>query len=178
MKWFWPLNTDIKLFPDDVGMFGVKRKYDYHTGIDLYCELMTEVKAVEDGIVINIEDFTGPNANSPWWNSTQAILIEGASGVVVYGELEPLVDKLEYVKGNQIIGLITTPVLKRFKNRPTVMLHLELMKHGSTNTIIWLNEKPDTLLDPTSYLTEAAKNEIQFFDLKTYNGKRYNGKIP
>jgi murein DD-endopeptidase MepM/ murein hydrolase activator NlpD len=173
MKWFWPLNTDIKLFPDDAGMFGRKRKYDYHTGIDLYCDLMTEVKAVEDGIVISIEDFTGPNANSPWWNPTQAILIEGESGVVVYGELEPLIKKSESVKGNQIIGLIKTPVLKQFKDRPTIMLHLELMKHGSSITTTWLDERPEGLLDPADYLIEAAGNELRFFDLNTYDKKRY-----
>lgn len=54
--------------PDDEGMFGAVRKYDIHTGVDLYCEEGSLVSEYEDGIVVAIEDFTGVKANSPWWN--------------------------------------------------------------------------------------------------------------
>lgn len=75
--------------PGDPGFFGARRKYDIHTGIDLYCEDGAEVTSLFDGVVIAIEDFTGPRAGSKWWEDTQAILVESTHGVVLYGELVP-----------------------------------------------------------------------------------------
>lgn len=87
LHWLWP--TDTKLMPDSPGHFASVRRHDVHTGVDLYAEEGTPARAVEDGVVISVENFTGPNADdpSPWWNDTQAVLIKGASGVVVYGEV-------------------------------------------------------------------------------------------
>ncbi len=36
---------------------------------------------MEAGVVVGVEDFTGPAAGSPWWLPTKAVLVEGASGV-------------------------------------------------------------------------------------------------
>ena len=47
--------------------FGAKRKYDYHTGVDLFCEENEEVYSIYDGIIINVIEFTG-FSESPWWN--------------------------------------------------------------------------------------------------------------
>jgi murein DD-endopeptidase MepM/ murein hydrolase activator NlpD len=45
--------------PHAGGVFGAVRKYDIHTGIDLYCELEDPVYAIEDGVVVNVCHFTG-----------------------------------------------------------------------------------------------------------------------
>ena len=57
-SWIWPL-TAAPLFPDEPGQFGTRRVEDVHTGVDLYCELGTEVRAVEAGEVVALEWFTG-----------------------------------------------------------------------------------------------------------------------
>lgn len=92
MNWIWPIPSVVKSFPGEntQGYFGAIRKYDIHTGIDIYCNSGCKVLAVESGVVKNVEIFTGPTAGSPWWNETRAIWVEGESGVVVYGEVDPL----------------------------------------------------------------------------------------
>jgi murein DD-endopeptidase MepM/ murein hydrolase activator NlpD len=139
--------------PDEQGQFGAVRKHDIHTGIDLYCEEGSEVFAIEDGIVISIENFTGEKAGSPWWSDTKAVLIESYSGVICYGEVEPLVNYGHLIKAGELVGRVKR-VLKQDKGRPTSMLHLELYKHGTTKTVWWhLNEnKPDELLDPNNLI--------------------------
>ena len=98
-----------------LGAFGVKRQHHTHEGVDLYAPEGTPVMAVEDGLVVAIIDFTGTQADppSPWWHDTKAILIEGESGVVVYGEIalshDYWVDDL--IKAGEVIGSVI-PVLK------------------------------------------------------------------
>ena len=177
MTWLWPLKGTSPMFPDEPGLFGAVRKSDVHTGIDLYCERGTEVVAVEDGVVVLVEGFTGPSAPdpSPWWNDTQAILIEGVSGVVTYGEVKALVEVGQIVKAGDTVGVIEQPVLRRFKGRPMTMLHLELMAPGSKATLWWhLNEpQPVNLLDPTDKLTDAAGSALTHFYLHTYDGRSF-----
>lgn len=144
------------------GAFGVKRRFDTHTGIDLYCQDGDDVFAIEDGIVVLIEDFTGASANSEWWNNTQAVHIEGESGVIVYGEIEPNEELSEglIVKSGQEIGKVRQ-VLKQDKGRPMSMLHIELYKHGSRQSCIWENDKAqnDCLLDPTELLISLKEKK-------------------
>ena len=158
--WLFPLLNYKLEIPDNEhpGSFGAVRKYDVHTGVDLYCDPGTRVLAVESGKVVAIENFTGPEADSPWWNSTSAVLIEGKSGVVLYGELEPdirMETGLKIEKG-QTIGYVKT-VLKNNKNLPMTMLHIELYKHGTRESNWWRSEKPNHLLDPTKLLKKALK---------------------
>ena len=87
------------------------------TSIDLYCEKGTRVLAVEDGEVISIEDFTGPKAGYPWWNDTQAVLVLGKSGIVVYGEVSPKVKVGDKVLKGQQVAVVEIPVLKKFKRQ-------------------------------------------------------------
>lgn len=175
--WHWPLQNQEPLFPDEPGTFGVARKFEHHTGIDLYADRGTEVVAVEAGIVVLIEVFTGPLAPdpSPWWNNTQAVLIEGSSGVVTYGEVTALVEVGQVIKAGDVVGVIEDPVLRRFKGRPMAMLHLELAVPGTRTTYWgWLdNPQPKALLDPTPKLREAAGTAAVQFDLATYDGKRF-----
>jgi murein DD-endopeptidase MepM/ murein hydrolase activator NlpD len=155
MSWRWPLLTKA-LWPDAPGQFGTVRKFDRHTGIDLYGEEGAVVVAVEDGVVVAVEDFTGEKVGSPWWNDTQSVLVEGQSGVVLYGELEVEVELGQKIEAGQRVGRIKR-VLKQEKGRPVCMLHLELYRPGTRGSVWWHQEKPEALLDPTELLWEAAE---------------------
>ena len=149
------LPIDIGKFriPNEEGTFGAVRKYDIHTGIDLYCREGTKVYAMEDGEIVGIEAFTGKEAGSPWWNYTIAILIEGRHGVICYGELNETESSGLFVgnkiKEGDLIGKIKQ-VLRKNKGKPMSMLHLELYKHGTRKTVWWKHgePKPEQLLDP------------------------------
>jgi murein DD-endopeptidase MepM/ murein hydrolase activator NlpD len=135
------------------------------------------VVAVEAGVVVLVENFTGPNAAdpSPWWNDTQAVLIEGASGVVTYGEITAKVVEGQRVEAGDLVGVVDVSVLRNYKGRPMTMLHLELMVQGSRSTLWWRRdeERPAALLDPTPKLLEAAGPNLLRFDLTTYDGVEF-----
>jgi hypothetical protein len=143
------------------GMFGAERKHDIHTGIDLYTIRNSPVFAMEDATVVAIEEFTGP-PESPWWLPTKAVLAEGRSGTILYGELNPTVQVGDQIKEDQIIGHVL-PVLPENKVRSDIpghsrcMLHLELYEKGTTKSTIWkLGEPcPEGLKDPTALLYKS-----------------------
>lgn len=163
----WPLNTP--LITSKQGMFGAVRKHDIHTGIDLYTDEGAEVYAMERGEVLAIEDFTGP-PKSPWWLPTKSILVQGDTGVIVYGEVEPCVEVNQWVNPGQLIAHVI-PVLPPHKARPDIpghsrwMLHLELHDHWTMETVEWsLNtDKPSHLKDPTSMVYAAYVKTLQFY---------------
>lgn len=175
MVWFAPI--DFKLIPSDdtlsfqkmapnettlplpphPGAFGVVRKHHVHEGLDLYCPAGTAVHAVEAGVVVGRIPFTGPKAGSPWWCDTEAILVEGPSGVVVYGEIDGLhLQPGMKVSAGQMIGRVIQ-VLQKDKGRPMSMLHLELHEHGTRDVYEWKvgSPKPFSLRDPLEYLRTA-----------------------
>jgi hypothetical protein len=140
----------------------------------------TRVVACEPGVVVAVNWFTGKNAPlddgtpSDWWNDTKAILVEGDSGVIVYGEVDPasiFVSVGDKVNAGDVLGEINIPVLKSFKGRPMVMLHIELLAHGSRNGPWWMAAelRPEGLLDPTAKLSECAP-DCPVFDLARYDG--------
>jgi hypothetical protein len=147
------------------GAFGAIRKHDRHCGVDLYCVEGATVHAVESGVVVSIENFTGKVAGCPWWLDTKAVKVEGASGVVCYGEISPMehIEVGSFIFKDMILGNVI-PVLPPEKLRPYVpghscsMLHLQLYKHGTThkdhdwecNGIM-----PENIIDPTPYLLDA-----------------------
>jgi len=147
--------------PGDAGFFGSVRRYDVHTGIDLYTDDGEAVYALEDGIVVAIEKFTGEHADSPWWNNTWALLVEGESGVIVYGEIT-IADGIEVgsqVEIGDVIGNVKQ-VLKKDKGvNPPAMLHLELMEHGNYKTQWWkLGEpQPKGLLNPYNLINPLTR---------------------
>lgn len=153
MFYHWPL-PGADRFSSYSGSFAAERKHDIHTGIDIYCEPNQVCCAMESGEVVKIEIFTGPNAEptSPWWNETQAVFVEGKTGVIVYGEIKPLstIKVGKKISAGQILGHVLT-VLKKDKGLPMTMLHVELYEKGTRETVVWgLGEnKPQTLLDPT-----------------------------
>jgi len=147
------------------GAFKFKRKKSQHTGVDLYSDPNQTVVAVERGRIVGIEPFTGIADNSPWWNDTFAVLVEGKTGVVCYGEIIPnLYIQTKYrvseniVEAGDPIGF-TTPVLKEGREKPDIpghsrtMLHIELYKHGQYKASE--NSEQDFILDPTPYLLNA-----------------------
>lgn len=162
---FWPLGHVDPSFPDAKGMFGAVRKYDIHTGIDIYCPEGTLVVAIEDGVVVDVEDFTGPLVGSPWWHPTQAVLVKGAHGMIVYGEVEALVRKGDNVCQGDEIGRVKT-VLKKDKGRPMTMLHFEHISEVRETSVWALGEpRPRGLLDPEPLLTGAAGGRPATFGL-------------
>lgn len=144
--------------PPHPGAFGVARRYDVHTGVDLYVPEGTEVFALESGLVVAVEDFTGPKAGFPWWNDTQAVLVEGVSGVLLYGELDASVKTGDFVQEGQLLGYVKR-VLRKDKGTPTSMLHFERYTHGTTASVVWElgNPKPYNLVDPTLLLRKALE---------------------
>ena len=143
--------------PPHPGAFGVARAYHVHEGVDLYCAAGTPVQAVEAGTVVAIIPFTGPKAKSDWWHDTDAVLVEGASGVVLYGEIAPAGVKVgDNVERGALLGHVVQ-VLKVDKGRPMSMLHLEFHAAGTRDAYEWkeANGKPPTLRDPTPFLKAA-----------------------
>ena len=152
-SWPWPLAHRPE-WPGAAGSFAAVRKFDIHTGVDLYCPEGTSVLACEPGIVVRVEDFTGPKAGSPWWNATQAVLVKGDSGIICYGEVTAEVEEGMEVSTLQRLGTVKQ-VLKRNKGKPMSMLHVELYDPETfAETVVWpLGKKqPTSLLDPTRFL--------------------------
>lgn len=138
--------------PGDAGYFGVTRKFDVHTGIDLYTNDEEPVYAIYHGTVVAIEKFTGEHANSPWWENTFSILVENEYGVIVYGELIPVEGLAvgDQITEDQRIGNVKR-VLKRDKgSNPTSMLHIEYYTKGTRESCIWQldDPQPSNLLNP------------------------------
>jgi len=149
-----PLNP----MPSDIpgkghpGGFGTPRKFDIHTGIDLYCENNADVFAIEHGTVVAIVGFTGPSADSAWWNDTDAIIVKSKKDgkYIVYGEVIASCNVGEEVKAGNLIGRVVT-VLKKDKGLPMNMLHLEYYDTDfDLDPVVWkLDEsQPETLLHP------------------------------
>lgn len=156
----WPLNITPKIPPEGhVGDFAFRRSFYYHPGIDIYCSANEEVFAIEDGLIVHTEHFTGADANppSPWWNDTFSVLIEGASGVIGYCELKPWYEIVagHRVKEGDSIGYII-PVLKKDKGNGTTMLHLEQYIPGTTEHVTWVLDtpQPPQLMNPRNLLNK------------------------
>lgn len=159
-RWGSPLHTPLKDIPQygHPGAFGMVRKHDVHTGVDLYTEEGSPVYAVEAGEVVAVLPFTGPEAESPWWFPTDAVMVEGASGVVLYGEIGPKVKVGEEIFPGTLLGHVKR-VLRNDKGKPMSMLHLELYVPGTKDAVWWTPDqpKPTQLLDPTPFLLKVGK---------------------
>lgn len=151
---FGAFETGLPL-PPHPGAFGVVRKHHTHEGVDLYVPQSTPVMAVEDGVVAQVDVFTGPTLGQPWWHQTKAVWVDGSSGTVVYGEIAPHVRPGQEVKRGEIVGVVMR-VLKKDKGRPMSMLHLELHEIGSRQAPEWTADRPPVLKDPTPFLMECV----------------------
>lgn len=155
------------------GAFGFKRRVNYHPGVDLYTERDEEVFAIEDGTVVGLEIFTGPLVQTPFWNTTFYLMVEGKSGVFNYGEIShPTLLIGDKITEGEHIGYVDQ-VLFDHRLRPDIpehscsMLHLELYKHGTTQPVEWATfKKPPQLLDPTPYLLQSyLDDKVQFVNI-------------
>lgn len=157
--WLWPLpGHNVPLGPildsEDPGSFGYDgRKHSRHTGVDLRVPKDATVVAVEPGRVVAVILFTGPRAESDFYLETFAVLVEGPSGVVVYGEIDPCVVVGQVVVAGQMVGSVMD-VLPEDKGFGTSMVHMELHDHGTTDVFWWHHgqPKPPSLRDPTPFL--------------------------
>lgn len=149
-------NTEVPI-NNHVGAFGYKRKFHTHEGVDLYCNNGEPVYAMEKGIMVTIQEFTGTKVIPPsiWWEDTQAVLVEGESGVIVYGEIIAIdLKDGQIIMEGQLLGHVKS-VLKKDKGRPMSMLHLELRKPGTIYADYWEETKPSSILDPTELLIKS-----------------------
>lgn len=185
MTLLWPLKDLRPRFPyrpGEDGAFGFVRKHEIHTGVDLYCDEDQPVVAADDGRFVRCVPFTGPEAGSPWWEPTWAMIVDHVWGVVVYGEIHakntsalmaitPLLAPGRHIPRGTVLGHV-----KRVRNpkpcdpRPTTMLHIEMWQDlpsvlacykdkRATVAADWPlgTPKPDGLLDPTDLLQRAAE---------------------
>ncbi len=174
MNWSFPLShcngIPVGFHP---GAFGAKRKYDIHTGVDLYCENQQPVFAVEDGKVVKKDIFTGDKIGFPWWEETEAVMVEGESGVVNYGEITTSLKIDQLVKKGEQIGNVKRVLFEDKKRNDiighsTSMLHLELYIHGSRHFALWEidADKPKELLDPTLFLMISNEKKFPIIERK------------
>lgn len=167
----WPLRNIIPSIPSvgSVGDFAFRRSFYHHPGIDIYCDLYQQVQAIEDGVIVHVEHFTGAGANppSPWWNDTWSVMVEGKSGVIGYCEMSPnyTLFPIDNPVGRKLVegqpfGVII-PVLKKDKGNGITMLHLELYEAGTAEHVTWTldTERPKQLLNPRELL-EKIRDEI------------------
>lgn len=175
LTWTTPIKNQEVFVPQypHPGAFGAVRKFDTHTGVDLYTKHGVHVFPVEMGVVVDIVDFTGSKVKDEhgnsmsWWNDTKAVLVKGASGVVVYGEIQPSCVVGEVVSCKNPIGYVI-PVLPDHKLRPdiphhsTSMLHIELYESAAAEKDfrwgVWKNGEPQPkgLRDPTQFLLNMS----------------------
>ena len=145
--------------PQHPGAFGVRRKYDVHSGVDLYAPEGSKVYAIEDGVVVYVGWYTGSKCDTPWWNDTRAVYVEGDTATMVYGEIQelPRIVKGASVKSGQHIGNVLT-VLKKDKGRPMSMLHFAMKQKGYdalyNRGVYMLN------LDPVPVLLQCRINSL------------------
>lgn len=132
------------------GSFAALRKHDIHTGVDLYCSRGAAVKSIAKGKVHAVCNFTGVSVGSPWWNETQAIIVEHDFGWILYGEVSTQLTPGQVVEAGQELGFVEQVLIKD-KGRPMNMLHLEWYLSPVVDGVVWGLEQsmPDPLLDPT-----------------------------
>lgn len=172
MEWFFPLKdcpgVPINYHPGAFGFHRTRKhgEFSTHTGVDLYAKHGDPVYAVEDGVVVGIEPFTGPQDNSPWWQDTDAVLIEGKTGVVCYGEVTPNTKVGEQVSRGDVVAFVST-VLPEGRERPDIpghsrsMLHVEFYVHGTTASTSWDQGRKELgMRDPTPYLLAAQREDV------------------
>lgn len=147
------LHPDLKL-PPYHGSFGAKRKHDIHTGVDLCCPEHTKIYSPDDGELVEVGIFTGPDAGSPWWNPTGYCVIRYSYGAVLFGEINPETFPSKEIKKCQLLGTVQT-VLKHNKGLPTSMLHVELYSKY-IEPAIWYhnNDCPHGLIDPSNIVSK------------------------
>jgi len=144
------------------GAFGNARKHNFHEGVDLYGKEGMWVYAINSGVVVSNERFTGPSVGHDWWLETDAITIKSDTEYFVYGELKSDLKVGDFVKAGSRMGDLV-PVLppekirKDIPKHSNVMLHLEKWNFKYDPVIGWKawttrDDRPEWLEDPTTDL--------------------------
>lgn len=173
---FWPVPASYsQQLPrtGEKGSFWEDRGDRRHTGVDIYAPHGSSVVAVEDGIVLQVLEFTSPKL-LPYYNQTQAVLIKHFDGaILLYAQLDFVrVSPGEVVSAGEILGglgeVLNAQCIDRNAPRHirgladaelTSILHLEMydrIPQVSLNTLggnAFFKEYPAGLLDPTEYLS-------------------------
>lgn len=157
------------------GSFWEVRGDKRHTGVDIYAPHGSLVIAVEDGIVLQILEFTSPRILR-YYNQTMAVLVKHFDGaILLYAQLGFVrVSPGEIVSAGEVLGslgeVLNTRCIDRSAPRHirglvnaerTSMLHLEMydrIPEVNLNTVggnALLKEYPYGLLDPTEYLSSV-----------------------
>jgi phosphopantothenoylcysteine decarboxylase len=171
----WPL-PGIKYHSHGRGSFGVVRKFDRHTGVDLYAPVGQGVVAMDAGKLVHVGPFTGPEVQcghypngSPWWLPTDCVVIDQGDILVLYGEITASrnirakwkcpSDYGRDIERGEPIGEVAR-VLRHDKGTPTSMLHLEQLRSWDDGCpLVWGRDQinpPDPLMDVT-LMVERAK---------------------
>jgi murein DD-endopeptidase MepM/ murein hydrolase activator NlpD len=152
------------------GSYLIKRRFDVHTGIDLYAPIDAPVYAIEYGEVIAIRPFTGKHAGCEHWNETWDVCIEGYSGIFSYGEIKPIKELKvgDVVESGDIIGNVLR-VLKSDKGKAMSMLHFSIHTHGWKGLLKDQDDPEkehffDLQQDPTLLLLQL-KNKADIMDI-------------
>lgn len=148
------------------GAFNVKRKYDVHEGIDLYCNNNTLVYPMLSGEVLNIGLFTGDKVGSPWWEETYYITIYNKQRniTICYGEIhKPLLKIGENISKSHLISKVKnvldeSKIRKDIPGHSNYMLHLEIYE-GKEPDVFSGNLK---LKDPTPFVLESMGSSPKF----------------
>lgn len=189
------LFDDWKFQTNAANLFGAVRKYDVHTGIDIFMHEDASVYLPFDGEVVKIGNFTGTNAEpfpSPWWNDTQYIIIKHMIPAfywygdlipkyVLYGEIDVSNEIAEGDALNEgtIIGNILE-VLRNDKGSPTSMLHVEMYNEVPGHPVFWYHgeSKPEFIEDPYDFLCLCnMKRNQNFVDIMNVIGAQYNIRL-
>ena len=173
IKIHWPVpgSHDQKIQSSGAGFFWEDRGDRFHCGVDIYAPFGSNVKAMDDGLVVQTQLFTSRQMID-YWNDTFAVIIQHESGFVArYAEMHDVsVCVGERIKTGELLGHVgkvlqpsritkESPVYiqKLKENENSTMLHLEMFdrfpfeipKYLGGNT--FQNERPDCLLDPTDF---------------------------
>lgn len=159
----WGHETEIPVSSSHSGAFGSLRATRNHEGVDLPGIEGDPVYAMEDSFVVALGIFSGAPAGLPWTAHTHYVMLEGANGVLSYGEihLEPGLFVGTAVKKGTQIGRLCAP--RRVElGRAKSVLHLEKYRKGTTKPLWrWALGAPcpATLENPTCILVQAALEE-------------------
>jgi hypothetical protein len=149
--------------PPHSGAFGDARDRHFHEGIDLYAPADTPVLAVEDGTVIAVTPFSGSSTRKDYWRDMEAVLVQGASGLIAYCEFNPLpsLRPAMVLKAGDPVGKVYAAGYtfrkaadKHEDHTHHAFLHLELHAAQVRAPTKWEADKPKpaTLFDPTPLL--------------------------
>jgi len=177
IDWIFPVENYKYSVPQDhhPGSFLKERKFHIHEGVDLYGDVGAKVFAVEEAQVVEIFDFTGEKAGSPWWHDTEAILLLGENGYFLYGEIKvrDTLRKGDVVEKGSVIGEIV-PLLKKRKGNPTSMLHFEWYDKAMNDPMNFIRTKRDRSKEEMLYKDPKGNNLLnpqeilsKFTDYKT-----------